>query len=109
MTDEELLSELRTIRLLLSIDKEEEIEQLVTGLSEKQKHILSQLSYSEWRSISTSEIADQFDVGTTTVRNHRSELEEKNLIAKKGQGKGAVYRKTGLLRSASTLGLIDDQ
>jgi predicted transcriptional regulator len=108
MTEDEILHELRSIRTLLAIDKEEEMEELTTGLSEIQQHILSLLDYSEWRPIPTSDVADDMNVGTTTIRNHRSELEAKNLIAKKGQGSRAAYRKTGLLRSAELLGVFDN-
>jgi predicted ArsR family transcriptional regulator len=106
MADEEVMRELKTIRTLLAIDKEEELQELTMELSGTQEHILDMLSYSEWRSISTSDVADELDVGTTTVRNHRCELEDKNLINKRGQKRGAEYRKTGLFRAAESLGII---
>lgn len=107
MSEEQILEELRTIRTLLAIDKEDDLNELTTNLSEIQKHILNELDFTEWRSLSTSNIAETFDCGTTTVRNHRSELEEKNLITKDGDKRGAKYRKTGLLRSAEQIGVLE--
>ncbi|WP_436906710.1 hypothetical protein [Halosimplex marinum] len=108
MTDEEVLKELKTIRTLLAMDKGEELEELTTDLSNIQRHILDMLHYSEWRPISTSEVSDELDVGNTTVREHRYELEDKNLINKRGEKRGAEYRKTGLLRAAESLGMLKD-
>lgn len=107
MTEEEILKELKTIRTLLAMDKEDDLEELATELSDTQKHILDLLNYSEWRSISTSEVADELDAGKTTIRNHRSELEDKNLINKRGNGSGAEYQKTGLLRAAESLDILE--
>lgn len=107
MTDEEVLKELKTIRTLLAMDKEGNLEELTTELSMIQRHILDMLHYSEWRSISTSTVADELDVANSTFRDHRSELEEKNLINKRGEKKGAEYRKTGLLRAAESLGVLE--
>lgn len=108
MVDNEILEELKTIRILLAIDKEDQLREMTTELSEIQEYILDILSYSEWRSISTSEVADDLDVGETTVREHRSELEEMNLINKKGQAGGTEYRKTGLFRAADSLGIMEE-
>lgn len=108
MSEEDILAELRTIRTLLALDKEEELEELATDFSELQKHLLDRLEYTEWHSLPTSEIAEEFETSTTTVRNHRSELEEKNLVEKDGDGSGTTYRKTGLLRSAELIGVTDE-
>lgn len=107
MTDEEILKELKTIRTLLAMDKEDDLEELTTELSDTQSHILESLNYSEWRSIPTSEVADELGVGNATIRRHRSELEDKNLINKRGEKGGAEYRKTGLLRAAESLGVLE--
>jgi len=108
MTQEELLEELRTIRTLLAIDKEDDIEKLVGELSDVQQHILEELSFSEWRPLSSSEIADSFGCSGNKVRNHRSDLVERHLIAKEGVKRGATYRKTGLLRAAEQMGSLGD-
>lgn len=107
MTDEEILAELRTIRTLLALDKEERLRELTPELSEIQKTILDELDYSEWRSLPTSDIAESHNTSTTTVRNHRDELVENSMVFQNGTGSGTEYRKTGLLRSAVELGLID--
>lgn len=108
MAEEEILKELRTLRTLVAIDKEEDLKDLTSDLSDLQRHILNHLDFTEWQSLSTSEIAESFECGTTKVRNHRSRLENRNLIAKKGEGSGAKYRKTGLLRSAEQIGVMEE-
>lgn len=107
MSEEEILMELRTIKILLAIDKREEIEELTSDFSEIQEHILGLLDPYEWRSLSSSEIAEELGTGSTTVSEHRTELVERNLIEKKGQARGAKYRITGLLGCAELLGLVD--
>lgn len=107
MTNDEVLKELKTIRTLLAIDKEEDLRELTTELSETQEHIMQMLSYSEWRSIPTSDVADELDIVNRTVQEHRSELEEMNLINKRGKGGGTEYRITGLYRAAESLGIVD--
>jgi len=107
MSDEEILTELRAIRTLLALDKEERLRELTPELSEIQKSILDELDYLQWHSLPTSDIADAHDTSATTVRNHRDELVENSMMFQSGDGKGTEYRKTGLLRSAVELGLID--
>lgn len=104
--EEEALMELRTIKTLLAIDKEEHLEDITGDLSSIQDHIIGLLDPYEWRPLATSEISDEFDASNSTIRNHRSELEDKNLIEKKGEGSGAKYRITGLLGCAELLGTI---
>jgi DNA-binding MarR family transcriptional regulator len=108
MSDEEILAELRTIRTLLAIDKKEELEELTTDLSELQEHLLNRLEHTEWHSLPTSEIAEEFETTTRTVQKHRSDLENKNLVEKDGDGRGATYRKTGLLHSAEQIGATNE-
>lgn len=104
MTDKEILAELRTIRTLLALDKEEELNQFSNGLSEAQEHILSKLEYDEWSSLSSSTLADDLDSSTRTIQRETSDLVEKNLIEKKGAGRGTKYRKTGLLKATEMIG-----
>jgi hypothetical protein len=61
MTQEEILEEPRTIRTLLSIDKEEDLEELTSNLSGIQIHILNKFDFVDWSSLSSSEIANKFD------------------------------------------------
>lgn len=105
--NEEILAELRTIRTLLALDKEERLKELTPDLSDIQESILKRLDYTEWKSLPTSEIADNHGTSTTTVRNHRDELVNNSMIFQSGSGSGTEYRKTGLLRSAKELALLE--
>lgn len=100
MSEEEILSELRAIRTLLSLDKKEQLEQIIDGLSDKQKRILDELDGQDWTSIPTSEISEEFDVSDRSIQNHLGKLVDKNLIEKQGYGAGTEYRATGLLEAA---------
>lgn len=108
MTEEEILEELRTIRTLLAIDKEQDLQQLTNDLSEIQRAILRELSFSEWRSISTADVAEETGSGTSTVGRHRTELEDRNLINSRGEARGAEYQKSGLLRAAEQTGVLEE-
>lgn len=99
MSDEEILAELRTIRTLLALDKEEEMGEILNDLDEVEQEIIDRLD-KEWTTFSTSEVAEECDVGTSTVGRRVSNLEEVNLIEKRGNGRGTEYRETGLLRAA---------
>lgn len=107
MTEDEIIQELKAIRLLLSIDKKDDLNNLVGNLSEIQLHLFENLEYNEWMSIPLTEVADDLEVGSTTVSTHRSELVDKGLIEKRGTGKGAEFRLTGLYRAATELGVIE--
>lgn len=99
MSEEEILAELRTIRTLLALDKEEELNGILNGLDEVEEEIIERVS-DEWEGLSSSEIADECDVGDRTVQRRIGSLEEANLIEKRGSGRGTEYRETGLLRAA---------
>lgn len=99
MSDEEILAELRTIRTLLALDKKEELNGILNGLDEVEQAIIEKVG-DEWNGLSTSEIADELDVGDRTVQRRIGDLEEANLIEKRGSGRGTEYRETGLLRAA---------
>ena len=99
MNEEEILGELRTIRTLLALDKEEEMNGMLNDLDEVEQEIINRLD-DEWTTFSTSEVADECDVGTRTVGRRVSNLEEANLIERRGNGRGTEYRETGLLRAA---------
>lgn len=105
--EQELVMELRTIKTLLAIDKKDKLEELTEEFTPIQEHILGILDPYEWRSLPTSDIADEMEVGNRSVRDHRSNLEDRNLVEKRGDGRGAEYRITGLLGCAELLGLID--
>lgn len=98
MTNEEILAELRTIRTLLVLDKEEELDGILNGLSEVQQKIIEEVN-DEWNTLPTSEIADECDVSTNTVRRGAGDLIERHLIERRGRGSGTEYRETGLLRA----------
>lgn len=107
MTEEEILAELRTIRTLLAIEKEDRLTTVVDDLDEKQLRILEELSFEEWRRSGEfqSEIADEFGVTNETIRRKKVDLVEKNLLIKKGINTGTEYKKSGLARAA---GLVTD-
>lgn len=107
MLEEEALRELRTIKTILAIDKQEDLEELTDNFSTIQEHILGLLDSYEWNSLATSEIAKEMDTHANTVRRHRSDLEDRNLVEKRGDDGGAEYRITGLLGCAELLGLVD--
>lgn len=106
MTDE-MLEELRTIRTLLAIDKRDDIVEIVGELSDVQIHMVKILSHTEWMGISRSQVAEEVGVSEGTVSNHRAEMVDDNLIEKRGDGAGAEYRKTALLRVAELLNVVD--
>ncbi|WP_081603269.1 MULTISPECIES: winged helix-turn-helix domain-containing protein [unclassified Haloferax] len=99
MSDEEILAELRTIRTLLALDKDEELNEILSGLDEIEEEIVETVG-DEWDGLSASEVANEYDVGDRTVRRRIRSLEEANLIEKRGSGRGTEYRKTGLIRAA---------
>lgn len=105
--EEDLVMELRTIKTLLAIDKQDELEELTAEFTPIQEHILGILDPYGWRSLPTSDIADEMGVGKRSVRDHRADLEDRNLVEKRGDGRGAEYRITGLMGCAELLGLVD--
>lgn len=107
MIEQELLMEMRTVKLLLAIDKRDDLEELTSDFSEYQEEILGRLDTYEWRSIPTSEIAEALDAHANTVRRHIAKLEDRNLVEKRGDGGGTEYRLTGLMGCAQLLGLVD--
>ncbi|GAB3679661.1 hypothetical protein GCM10028857_01340 [Salinarchaeum chitinilyticum] len=100
MTDEKILSELRTIRTLLALDKEERLNERLNGHSDIQEQVLDQLSDENWAQLPTADLADEHDVSKKTIQNHVGDLIDDGLIERKGQGGGIEYRKTGLLSAA---------
>lgn len=103
MTEDEILRELRTIRILLTIDNEERVQSRLSDLSEIQRKILDALDLEEWMKIDSAEIGDELDVGESTVREHRSELVNWGFVEKKGEKRWAEYRKTVLAETAELL------
>lgn len=100
MTEEQIISELRTIRTLLAFERKQELGDIIDDLSEIQERILKEIESEGWSSIQTSEIANEYDVSKRTVQNHLGRLIDENLVEKQGEGRGTEYRKTGLLRAA---------
>jgi len=99
MSDEEILAELRTIRTLLALDEEEELNGIMNDLDEVEETIIEEVD-DGWDSLPTSEIAEECGVGDRTVRRRVGNLEEAHLIEKQGNAAGTEYRETGLLRAA---------
>ena len=99
MTEEQILTELRTIRTLHALDKEEELDDILSGLDEVEKKIIEEVD-EEWSTLPTSEIAETCDVAERTVRRRVGNLEEVNLIERQGNASSTKYRETGLLRAA---------
>lgn len=101
----ELLEELRSIRALLMMDKQDDLEELGASINEEQSRILEELSYTEWVKSSDikDEITNELGVSGKTFNRRMSDLEQEGLVEKEGQKSGTRYRKTGLLRMALTL------
>ncbi|MFC6757686.1 MULTISPECIES: DeoR family transcriptional regulator [Haloarcula] len=102
MTNEEILAELRTIRTLLALEKEEELNGILNGLDEVEQALVGEID-DEWGSLATEEIAEECDVGERTVRRRVGNLEEIHLIERQGNRSGTKYRETGLLRAAELI------
>jgi len=102
MSNEEILAELRTIRTLLALDKEEELNGILNGLDDVEQALVEEID-DEWGSLPTEEIAEECDVGERTVRRRISDLQETHLIERQGNGSGTKYRETGLLRAAELI------
>lgn len=100
MTDDEILSELRTIRTLLTLEKEERLEETLSGLSNIQEDVLEELDYEEWSGGFSEDIAESHDVSKRHVQKEIKDLMEKNLIERQGAGRGTKYRKSALVRAA---------
>lgn len=99
MSEDEILAELRTIRALLALGKEDELQGIIDDLTDLRHHVLEELD-EDWQSIETSEIADEFDVSTRHVQRELSSLVDANLIEKRGSGRGTEYRASGLWSAA---------
>jgi response regulator of citrate/malate metabolism len=99
MSEEEILAELRTIRTLLALDKEEELNDIMSGINEVEEAIIEEVD-DEWSSLPTSEIAEECDVTDRTVQRRAGDLEESHLLEKQGSAAGTEYRETGLLSAA---------
>jgi hypothetical protein len=98
MTESQVVRELRTIRTLLAIDKEDELSDIFGDLDEISKAILAEFSSTEWRGAGEfkSDIVEEQDSSDRTVERRVDSLLERNLIEKKGNGPGTEYRLTGL-------------
>lgn len=107
MTDEEILTELRTIRTLLSLDKEEKLEEICDDLNEVQEDILDELGAEEWKSGFSANLAEKHDISKRTVQRHLSDLTDRNMVEKVGDGGGAKYRRSALLQAAESVGVRD--
>lgn len=113
MMEEEAIMELRTIKTLLSIDKREELNAIASEFTPIQREILGYLDPYEWKGLPTSDIADEMETSPNTVRNHRSDLEERNIVEKRGDDGGAEYRISGppglagLIASAELLEMME--
>lgn len=106
MTDDDILSELRTIRTLLTLDKEDRLMELVDNLNGVQEEALEKLEFEEWSSGFTENIAESRDVSERTVQRAINDLVDKNLVEKRGSGRGTEYRKSELLRAAKLVNII---
>lgn len=103
--NDELLEELRSIRALLMMDKQDALEEMGEGIDDEQLRILEELSYDEWVKSSDIKdvITDDLGISGRTFTRRVKDLEQKGFLEKEGQKSGTKYRKTGLLRMALTL------
>lgn len=103
MSEEEILRELRAIRILLTIDNRDEIGGMLDRTSAIQYEILGSLDDTDWAGIDTSGIAKKYEVDERTVRDHRAELESWGFVEKQGEKRWAEYRKTVIAEAAELL------
>lgn len=98
MTEDELARELRTIRTLLAIDKEEKLHEIFDDLDKVEKAILNEFSSTEWRGTGEfkSELAEEQNTSVRTVDRRIDSLLDGNLVERKGNSSGTEYRLTGL-------------
>lgn len=106
MTDKEILTELRTIRTLLTLEKEDRLEEIVSELSDIQEDILDELDYNEWRRGFSAELAESHDVSKRHVQRETKDLVAKGLLERQGSGSGTEYRKSALMRAANLINAI---
>lgn len=99
MSEDEILSELRTIRTLLALDKGDELKDIISDLDQIQHDALDEIGET-WTSVATDEIAEAHGVSVRTVQRRIGVIKSKNLIEQKGSRSGAEYRATGLLKAA---------
>lgn len=104
-TEEEILEELRSIRALLMMDRQDQLKGLGESLNDDQLAILEELSYDDWIKSANikDEITEEIEISGRTFNRRINVLEEKGLIEKEGQTRDTKYRKTGLLRMVQTL------
>jgi len=98
MTDSEVVRELRTIRTLLAIDKEDELSEIFGDLDEISEAILDELSSTKWRGAEEfkSDVVEAQDTSNSTFERRVDSLLDRNLIEDKGNSSGTEYRLTGL-------------
>jgi transcriptional antiterminator len=99
MTDE-ILAELRTIRTLLALDKEPQLQEYMDELDSSHERVLEEFSYTEWRPLPTADLAEELDISKRTVQLKVGDLIDFHLVERRGSGSGSEYRKTGLLHAA---------
>jgi len=98
MPESEIVRELRTIRTLLAIDKDDELSDIFGDLDEISEEILAELSSTEWRGAKEfkSDISEEHDTSKRTVERRVDSLLNRNLIENRGDGSATKYRLTGL-------------
>lgn len=99
MTEDDILNELRTIRTLLTLEKEDRLQEIAGDLSDIQRGVIQQLDYEEWNRGFSEDIAEEHDVTKRHVQRETKELVERNLAERQGAASGTEYRKTPLLRA----------
>lgn len=99
MTEERIARELETIRVLLTLDKREELQSYLHDLDEVHELILDEVPDDGWSSGVASAVAEEVDPSRRSVQRKVSELVDLQFLVKRGEGRGTEYRKTGLARA----------
>lgn len=106
MDSEAILEELRAIRILLTIDKKDELNSQLDEYDDIHEDLLAEYPNSDW--IETGDIqetlAEKHNVTERTLRNRQRDLVEAGFVLHRQSGDTHEYKKSGLTR---TLELIN--
>lgn len=109
MDEEAILRELKSIKYLLAVGKEADIERRYLALSDQERRALTSIDTRDWipSSVLKEDLEDQLDVSDRRIRQILSGLVQENLLERRGRGRSTEYRKSDLYRLIEVLGIAD--